>query len=72
MTPERIHDFTREVDSLVIGAPSLPEMYRRLATLYSHGRGGWQLLRSPTWVGDTLVAVVIRPDLWAIEPEYYL
>ena len=63
MTSDDISKFTKQVDSLVIGASSVPEMYRRLNVLNRNGRGGWQLLRDPMWVRGVLIAVLLRPDL---------
>lgn len=62
MTQDDITKFSKEVDSLLVGADSVPEMYRKLNTLRTNGRGGWQLLRSPWWVKGVLVAVLVRPD----------
>ena len=63
LTKGSIREFSRKVDSLLIGADSLAEMRRKLNTLETNGRGGWQLLRSPWWVKDVLVAVLVRPEL---------
>ena len=57
-----LRQMTTEIDSLVIGAKSVPELYRKLNTLDCNGSKDWQLLRQPTWVGKTLIAVVIKWD----------
>ena len=65
LNTESIHEFTRKVDSLIVTAGSLPELYRKLNTLQSNGRGGqysWQLLRHPTWRDGRLIAVLLRRD----------
>ncbi len=62
MTDNDIKEFSRKVDSLIFGADGIPDMYRRLHVLQTHGTGGWLLLRNPTWVGDKLVVVVVRPS----------
>lgn len=51
------------LESLVISANDVPDMYRKLNTLKEQGKGGWRLLRSPTWVRGFLVAVLIRRDM---------
>ncbi len=61
-TTDELGQMTREIDSLVIGASSVSEMYRKLNTLRSNGDKDWQLLRSPWWVLGHLIAVVIRPS----------
>ncbi len=62
MTSDDIRDFSRRINSLVIAAKNQEEMYRKLNTLRTNGHAEWQLLRSPCWVGNKLIAVVVRPD----------
>ena len=62
LTHKSIQEFTKQVDSLIVSALSTSELYRKLNLLEKNGVGGWQMLRCPVWVGDRLVAVLLRPD----------
>lgn len=63
MTDQDIQRIIRTVDSMFVSAPSLPELYRKMNVLQSHGKGGWRTLCAPKWINGTLVAVLIRPDI---------
>ena len=65
MTDKELQNITRKIDSLVITAPNLPELYRKLNTLKEQGSPNWQTLRVPVWRNGMLIAVVINPDLEA-------
>lgn len=57
-----IRSCCRKIDSLVIGAGSLQELYRKLNTLRNNASKDWQLLRNPVWMEDRLIAVVVKAD----------
>jgi len=61
ITDEEVKELGSRLDSLFIAADSVPEMYRKLNTLTKNGSPNWTLLRSPWWVRDILVAIVIKP-----------
>ncbi len=61
MDADELRLFTKKICSLVIGAKDLPEMYGKLNRLRKNSKNNWQLLRAPTFVGSTLIAVLIRP-----------
>lgn len=60
-TIDDIKEITRSIDSLLICANSEPELLRKLNVLRKNGSHDWSLLRTPSWVKDKLVAVVIKP-----------
>jgi hypothetical protein len=62
MTCDDIREFTRQVDTLVIGATSKADLHRKLNVLRANGSKDWLLLRTPTWVQGVLVAVVVKPQ----------
>lgn len=63
LTDESIAWIARRINSLVIVAGTLPEMYRKLNVLRRNGSPGWRLLRSPIWRGGLLVAMVVKWDV---------
>jgi hypothetical protein len=67
VTRNDISEFTRQVDSLIIDVVDARDLRRKLNVLDTNGRGGWQLLRQPMWVGSRLVAVLLRPEIESVE-----
>ena len=61
LSKQDIDQFTRSIDSLVIVADTLPQLYRKLNTLARNLGNDWQTLRSPVWREGLLIAVVVRP-----------
>ena len=62
-----LDQWLKKIDTLIISAPSLPELYRKLNTLQAQGKGGWQVQRAPQWIDGKLRAIVVR-----IDPDTYL
>lgn len=60
-TTDELRRMTEEIDSLVICAGSMHEMYLKLKRLRKNGDEDWQLLHSPWRARGHLIAVVIRP-----------
>lgn len=61
LTDEEVRILGTRLDTLFIGANSVPEMYRKLNTLVKNGSPNWVLLRSPWWVKGFLIAIVVKP-----------
>ncbi len=49
-----------QLDCMLVAGKTEAELYRKLNTLQSHGRGGWRVLKTPQWVNGRLVIVLIR------------
>lgn len=56
---EELKGLGARIDSTLVHAPSLPELYRELNTKYGHEK--WTTLRAPQWCGDQLVVMVVKP-----------
>ena len=61
ITDEEVKELGNRLDTLFIAADSVEDMYRKLNTLRKNGDLGWQLLRSPCWIRDSWIAIVIKP-----------
>jgi hypothetical protein len=54
---KELKELGHKIDSEYVVADDFPDMFRQLNENYSQ----WTLLRAPKWIGDKLVALVIRP-----------
>ncbi len=59
ITTEELSGLGRRIDSELVVADSMEDIYLQLNTKYNSGE--WVILRTPVWCGDKLVAVVLRP-----------
>jgi hypothetical protein len=71
ITLEELRELGTRIDSEMIHADSLEELYFELNTKYTHEK--WTLLRAPVWIEDKLVVMVVKPrndDDWDDEGNY--
>jgi hypothetical protein len=61
ITDEEVKELGSRLDSLLIAADSIEDMYLKLNTLTKNGSPNWRLLCSPRWVRDNLIAIVVKP-----------
>ena len=59
ITLEELKELGRRINPEFVVADSEPELYGELNTKYPHTE--WALLKSPQWIGDKLVAFVVKP-----------
>lgn len=58
ITDQELKELGRRITSEFVAANSQSELLGKLNDDYFTG---WTLLRAPAWVGDKLVALVVRP-----------
>jgi len=58
---EELEGLGRRIDSELVYADSEGELYFKLNIDYPHPE--WAILRAPSWCGDKLVAVVMKPRI---------
>ncbi len=57
ITTEEIKEFRIRIETSFVWSDSEAGLYGELNLNYE----GWTLLRAPTWIGPSLVALVVRP-----------
>jgi len=70
VTLEELKNLGSRIDTAMVCADSLEDLYFELNTKYTHEK--WTLLRAPVWCGDKLV-MVVKPrndDDWDDDGNY--
>jgi len=71
ITLKELKELGKRIDSEVLCADSLEDLYLQLNTKYTHEK--WTTLRAPVWCGDKLVLMIVKPrndDDWDDDGNY--